>query len=142
MLMKFSIWISALAFLALATLPQSTFAAIAKQKSAGVQFEKTEKSDVAKVRKHSSFKEKIGRKFANFKQQVRHWKEAIQMRFPSGKLLTSLVLLLGSIVFFALAGATTLGVLFNLLGSAAVIAAVIFFVLWLSERTSIPSPGN
>ncbi|MCF8244117.1 MAG: hypothetical protein K9J37_02650 [Saprospiraceae bacterium] len=73
---------------------------------------------------------------------MQHWKAIVSMSLPSGKLLTSLILLLLSMVFFAIGGLTCLGVLFNLLGSAAVIAALIFFVLWLSGRTNAPIPTD
>lgn len=55
--------------------------------------------------------------------------------FPKGKLLACLVLLPLSIVFFALAGVTAWGILFNALGSIAIIAAVVFFIFWLNEKS-------
>ncbi len=140
--MKLSIGISIIAFLVFATLPYSAQSATSAQKPSEVQLAKTEKVGRLEAKKHISFKEKISKKVAKFKQRIRHWKEVVQMSFPSGKLLTSLVFLVLSIVFFAVGGATTLGVLFNILGSAAVIAALVFFVLWLSERTSAPIPGD
>lgn len=138
--MKLSTWILSFALLTFAYLPFTALAAISGQNQQTIQFAK-EKNPI-EVKTKKSFREKIGRKLDKIKSKVRHWKEVVQLGFLTGKLLTSLILLLLSIVFFAVGGVTTLGVLFNILGSAAVIAALIFFVLWLLERTTLNSSGN
>ena len=124
----------------LALLPYQGHTVIAKP--AGIIHQKQGAFAEGKATKRQILRERIGKKVARFKHKLRHWWEMVQLKLPDGKLLTSLVLLIMSIVFFALAGATSLGALFNLLGSAAVIGAVVFFVLWLTERSKIPKPIN
>ncbi len=140
--MKQSLWLVGLFFMLLVTLPQAGYSAIAKPRPTEISSKKQEAFAEGKQTKRTSFREKIGGKVAKFKQKFKRWKDSIQLAFPSGKLLTSLIFLVLSIVLFAVGGLTSLGVLFNALGSAAVIVALLFFVLWLMERTNMPKPTD
>ncbi len=135
-------WFTGLLLVLFSILPKQGYPAIAKQAATEFSTKKTEKFAEGKPGKKQTLRERIAKRTTTFKQKIKHWKESVQMSFPAGKLLTSLVLLLLSIVFFAIGGVTTLGVLFNTLGSVAVIGAVLFFVLWLLEQSKVPKPTN
>lgn len=140
--MKQSLRLSCLILLLFTSFPQVGYSAsLKRQVNESVTAKNAPIADGGTAKRYS-FREKIGRKVRKFKQKMQHWKAIVSMSLPSGKLLTSLILLLLSMVFFAIGGLTCLGVLFNLLGSAAVIAALIFFVLWLSGRTNAPIPTD
>ncbi|MBI1225641.1 MAG: hypothetical protein GC192_10435 [Bacteroidetes bacterium] len=140
--MKLSFRISIIALTLLISLPYYCTAAIAKQNQSKAPIAQSRQITQSKRIRHHHFKEKIREHLTKFKLKMQHWKKSFQMRFPTGKLLACLVFLVLSIVFFAVAGVTTLGVLFNALGSAAVIAALVIFVLWLSERKNTPLPTD
>ncbi|GEM_PF-5346638 len=141
--MKHSLWISGLFFVLFAALPTVGYPAIAKPAQTALSTKKQTAHEAGKQVKRLSFREKIGGKISKFQQKIRRWKEGVQLAFPSGKLLTSLVFLVLSIIFFAVGGVTTLGALFNILGSVAVIVALLFFVLWMTEKASnLPKPTD
>lgn len=140
--MKNVFWLYCLVIGLTFALPQHGISAISRQHATEITKKGNDVNSNKKVGKRISLKEKIGKKFSNLKNKVKKWKEAVQLSLPSGKLLTSLIFLLASIILFAVGGLTTLGVLFNSLGSLAVILALLFFVLWLSERSKATSPTN
>ncbi len=108
---------------------QPASAAIAKSKpaleettttpAAGKILKKTEKQESRLAR----LKAKLEKKFEKLRKKLLNGT-------ASDYLIISLGLLLAAILFFALNGST--GV-FNVFGSVAAIAAVVFFVLWLLE---------
>ncbi len=68
-------------------------------------------------------------------KQIFKWSDRLSFAMPTGKLLTSIILLLLSIVLLAVGGATKYGLIFGILGSVAIIGAVIALLLWLAERS-------
>lgn len=140
--MKNVIWLYCLLIGLTLALPQHGISAISRLQATEIGKKESDVNSDKKVGKRISLKERIGKKFSHLKNKVKKWKEAVQLSLPSGKLLTSLIFLLASIILFAVGGLTTLGVLFNTLGSLAVILALLFFVLWLSERSKATSPTN
>ncbi len=140
--MKHSLWLASLIFLLLSILPQPANSAISKPQKA--ENTKTQVSTVNEIKpsKRLTLRERIGRKVAGVKSKWKHWREAVEMGFPTGHLLTSLILLVLSIVLFAVGGATKFGVLFSALGSVAIIGAVVFFVIWLSDRSKAVQPPS
>lgn len=141
--MKQSLWLASFTFLLLSILPQPANSAIAKpQKSERVETQAATLQEV-KPGKRLTVRERLGRKVAGVKSKWKLWREAVEIGFPTGNLLTSLILLVLSIVLFAVGGATKFGVLFSALGSVAIIGAVVFFVIWLSDRSkSAQAPSN
>ena len=73
--------------------------------------------------------------------KAKHW--AIQL-LESGKLTTSLTLLLLSIIFFIVGSLTILDSILFLLGTLSLIGALFFFILWLIEkaRSAPAAPTN
>ena len=140
--MKQTLWLAGFSLILLVTLPQTANSAIAKPRGTEISSKMQKAFAEGKQTKRISLREKIGGKVAKFKQRFKRWMDSIRLAFPSGKLLTSLIFLVLSIIIFAVGGLTSLGVLFNALGSAAVIVALLFFVLWLMERTNMPKPTN
>jgi Flp pilus assembly protein TadB len=136
--MKHTFWMSGLFLLLFIAAPRQGYPAIAKPITAAASSIKQETIAEGKTRKRLTFREKATKKFGKAKEKIRQWWEAVQLSFPSGKLLTSLVLLGLSITFLIVAGLTIYGGLFNALASVAVIGAVVFFVLWLTERSKTP----
>ena len=130
--MKNYLVLTGLFLILFAILPEQGYPAIAKQTATGFSTKKTEKFAEGKPMKKLSLRQRFTKSASAFKLKLMHLKEVVQLNLPSGKLVTSLVLLLLSIVFFALGGLTGLGMLFNILGSVAVIGSVLFFVLLLS----------
>lgn len=141
--MKYSLWIFILllGFMALAPLPAN--AAISKQNHAEVFTKKQTAHQQVKTTKQHFFKKKFGKVRMKFKQKIQRWKAAVQMAFPSGKLLSSLIFLVLSIIFFAVGGVTEIAYVFSILGSVSIILALILFVLWITERAkSTSQPTN
>lgn len=85
---------------------------------------------------HQSIKEKwrIGKD--RIKRRIQQFKRTAQLTFPSGKLLTTLIFLVLSIVLFAVGGLTTLAAIFNILGSVSVILALVFFIFWVMKKSN------
>lgn len=94
----------------------------------------TENGQTSKVQK-AHFSEKKERKHQKWKERLSQWSHKLAMNLPTGKVLGSLIFLVLGIVFFAIAGVTIYGTLFGILGSAAVVVAVLLFVLWMIERS-------
>lgn len=141
-LMKYSLWLSSLIFLLLSIFPHPANSAIAKPQKRGHVEAQAATSHEVKPSKRVTIRERFGRKVAGVKSKWRLWRETIAMGFPTGHLLTSLILLVLSIVLFAVGGATKFGVLFSALGSVAIIGAVVFFVIWLSDRSKAALPPS
>lgn len=140
--MKHTLWLASLIFLLLSILPQPANSAIAKPPKAENTKAQTSTVGEMKPSKRLTLRERFVRKVAGIKSKWKLWREAVAMSFPSGHLLTSLIFLVLSIVLFAVGGATKFGVLFSALGSVAIIGAVVFFVIWLSDRSKAALPPS
>jgi hypothetical protein len=88
------------------------------------------------------FKKNTGGKKKILKNRVYRWLKFFSISMPTGKLMTSLVLLLLSIVLLAIGGVTKYGLIFGILGSVAIIGALIAFLLWMAERSNSASTRN
>lgn len=138
--MKYSLWFFALLFGLMAFSPLPTNAATSKPNHVEVFTKKQTALARVKSSRQHFFRKKIGEIKMKFKQQVQRWKAAVQMAFPSGKILTSLIFVVISIIFFAVAGVTEIGYVFSILGSVFIILALVLFVLWITERGKKTSP--
>ncbi len=83
----------------------------------------------------TSIKKSLGGKKKRLKERIYKWIQFGTIAMPTGKLLTSIILMLMSIVLLAVGGATKYGLILGILGSVAIIGAVIFFLLWMSDRS-------
>ena len=138
--MKNTLCLTCFLFALLAVLPQTGYSAIAKPQQTETVKHNNAASAEGKTTKQATLREKIGRKFSKWKVKMRQWKERMLVNFPSGKILGSLVLLVAAILLFALAGLTVYASLFSILGSVAVVGAVLLFVLWMLERSKMAKP--
>ncbi len=89
-----------------------------------------------------NFKKNIGEKRKMLKERGYKLLKFFSISMPTGKLMTSLVLLLLSIILLAIGGVTKYGLIFGILGSAAIIGALIAFLLWMAERSKNASTRN
>jgi Flp pilus assembly protein TadB len=89
-----------------------------------------------------NFKKSTGGKKKIWKNRVYRWVKFFSISMPTGKLMASLVLLLLSIVLLAIGGVTKYGLIFGILGSVAIIGALVAFLLWMAERSKSVSTRN
>ncbi len=119
---------------------QSAISSHTNFKTSVAQKEATVKHD--KKSRWQIFKEKIGEGQQKIKERFHKWVAKTLISMPTGKLLTSLVLLLLSIIILAIGGVTKFGLLFGILGSIALVGALAFFLLWMAERSKSTPRGN
>ncbi len=122
--------------------PVQGHAAIAKQQNEVALKQNAKRNTIGKSAKWRSFKVKMAQKWANTKGKIKRWVSKVLINIPAGNLLTSLVLLFVAILLFAISGATKFGLVFGILGSVAIIGALIFFMIWLTQQSKAAKPIN
>lgn len=141
--MKKSRWIFALLMGLTALTYHPAEAAISQPNQSRVLLKQQHADTGQNTSRQHSFRHKFKELKSKFKQKIKRWWAMVEMAFPTGKLLSSLIFLLLSIIFFAIGGLTVIGGVFNVLGSVSVILALVLFVLWISERAkSASQPAN
>ncbi len=134
--------LSVFIFCLISLIPQQISAAIARQETTViVNDEHLETSDGRSSNWHH-FKTKLEKRVGSFKSKIKRWISKAVFQLPTGNLLTSLVLLIGAIALFAIGGVTKFGLIFGILGSVAVIGALIFFMLWLGDKSKSYTPAS
>jgi Flp pilus assembly protein TadB len=85
---------------------------------------------------------KFDRKRQRIERRMAKRLSKMEIGMPRGKLLTALILMVAAILVFATGQFLVVGALFSIVGSVAIIAALLFFILWLMERSPQPRPTD
>lgn len=123
--------------LAILVLPNQFAAAAAAQmpEASTTHLERSTAVDQKKTKKAGKISRWLAKIKAKGLEKSLKWQRKLPALNIDNYLVLCLLLLLASILFFALNTATGVPWLFNAFGSLAGIAAMVFFVLWLLDYT-------